>query len=126
MKHLSGEMFIVSGGKTILVHNEQEARITRGSCVYFNEKVYRITGVVAPTKPDAKWAVQIEELLPDDMYYNEKICKCFSPPTDNFVKGDVYRWTWCIDGMVAYDESEKSWAAGEIEFYQHVLFLNGK
>ena len=126
MKLLTGEIFRLRGGRTMLVHNEQETRMRMGEHLVYDGNIYCLAGVDPPGKPTAKWAIQIKEILPDDPFYGFKICKCFSPPDARFLKGDAYRWTWCIDGMIAYDDSGNQWSADEIEFYQHFLLLNGK
>lgn len=126
MKQLTGEVFMLSSGNVMLIHNEQETQIAKGELIVLGDKIYRISGVVAPSRPDSKWSVQIEELLPADPYYNVKICKCFSMPTKNFFKGDFYRWKWCIDGMIVYDDYGNQWVADEIGFYRHFVFVNGK
>ena len=36
----------------------------------------------------------------------KKLCRCIDPPPDTrFVKNEVYKWEYIIDGVVAYLES---------------------
>ena len=70
MIQLTGEIFHLSDGRTMLLHNEQDAVLSVGSYIVFEGKVYRLSGIAAPTRPHGKWAVQIEALLPDDPYYD--------------------------------------------------------
>ena len=126
MRKITGEVFSLSDDRIMLRYNEQEFKISAGEHIVLDDKIYLISGVVAPNKENCKWSVQIEKFLPGDPYYNAKICRCFSSPTKNFVKGDFYRWTWCIDGMIVYDDHDKQWSVDEIGFYRHFVFVNGK
>lgn len=56
-----------------------------------------------------------------------KLCRCIDPPPHTkFLKNEIYRWGYAIDGTVAYHESGERWDAGEIDFLWHFEILSGK
>ena len=56
-----------------------------------------------------------------------RLCRCIDTPVNTrFVKDEIYRWGYIIDGKVAYHESGEKWDAGEIDFLWHFEILSGK
>lgn len=59
MKKLTGEMFDVSFGK-LIIHAEQSESFAIGDMVEFERKIYQITAIIPPTKPNGKWALKVK------------------------------------------------------------------
>ena len=58
-------------------------------------------------------------------YMDTNICKCIDTPSDLFVKGNTYRWGYCIDGYVIFLENGKKIDFGDIEFYWYFQIISG-
>ena len=57
---------------------------------------------------------------------DKKLFKCFNPPEGgSFEVGKTYEWTWCIDGIVVFDESGAPTAFGEYEVFQFFAVVSG-
>ena len=75
-----------------------------------------------PSKTDSKWSFLIEEYDDPDA----KLFKCFNPPEEGpFVAGELYRWGWCIDGIVIYDDDDAPTVFGTYEPFQYFAVLTG-
>lgn len=56
MKVITGTMFNLSNGKTI-VYNEQNVRFSVGDTVSYEGETYTIKTIVPPCRPDGKWSL---------------------------------------------------------------------
>ena len=69
----------------------------------------------------------IEHLGEYISYATERLCRCIRPPKNgDFVRDELYRWSWTIDGMIAYDNNGSKWSADEIGFAKHFSVVSGK
>ena len=122
MIHLTGELFHLSDGRLMLAHNEQDTFTSIGDIIVFDKRVYTIIGIVPPSNPNGKWAIQIEECGNP----NEKLFKCIAlPKVGVFTKGEVYEWTWCMDGIIVFDDNGAQVVFGENEAFQYFSVLSG-
>lgn len=58
MKVITGEKFNTSLG-IMIVYNEQDSLLKVGDDVSYNNQVYKVESVVAPTKPGGKWSIRV-------------------------------------------------------------------
>ena len=58
-KVITGKKFNTSFG-TMIIHNEQDTRLSKGDNVNFENMDYSIVAIVPPTRPDGKWALQVD------------------------------------------------------------------
>jgi len=61
MIHLTGEMFVLSGGRRMLIHNEQNMRLSVGEAIVYQDQIYVITGFEHSSSPNGLWALQLEK-----------------------------------------------------------------
>ena len=123
MKQLTGELFHLSGGKIALIYNEQDTRLYVGEKVVFEKKVYKVSAIVPSSRPDGKWSIIIDEVISSQSPFR-RLCKCFSIPEGSpCVQGEVYEWTWCIDGKIVFLDSGDTWAEGDFEFFKYFAIL---
>ena len=124
MKRLTGELFHLSGEIIALAYNEQEARLHAGEKIVFEKRIYSVSAVVPPSEPDGKWSVMIDEAAPS--HSPLQLCTCFSVPDGSpCALGEVYEWTWCIDGIIVFLDSGDTWSEGEFEFFKYFTILTG-
>ena len=122
MKQFTGELYQLPGGQLMLMPNEQSALIKRGDQLAYEKHIFTVSGVAPATSPEGKWSLHIEE-------YSEpyvKLFKCFNPPEgSSFVAGEVYRWGWCLDGIVVYDDDDVPTGFDTYEPFQYFAVLTG-
>ena len=124
MKQLTGELFHLSGGKTALIYNEQETRFHAGERIVFEKRIYTVSALVPPSGPNGKWSIRIDEAVPG--HSPLQLCKCFSVPDGSpCVLGEVYEWTWCIDGKIVFLDAGNTWSEGDFEFFKYFTILTG-
>lgn len=58
MKVITGRMFKTSFG-SMIVHNEQDAAISVGEKISFNNDVFIVKAIIPPTTPSGKWSLRI-------------------------------------------------------------------
>ncbi|MBQ6518285.1 MAG: hypothetical protein IJI14_06170 [Anaerolineaceae bacterium] len=58
MKVITGEIIKTSFGE-MLVYNEQTEHLSVGEKIIVGEKIRTIKSIQAPTKPESKWAIQL-------------------------------------------------------------------
>ena len=58
-KVITGKKFNTSFG-TMIIHNEQNTKLSKGDDVNFENMNYSVVAVVPPTRPDGKWALQVD------------------------------------------------------------------
>lgn len=108
----------------MLIHNEQDARFHNKERIVFAKKIYTVSGLQPPSKPDGKWSIRIEEEICSDSPL--RLCKCFSPPEGSpCMKDEVYEWAYCIDGKVIFLDSGETWSEGDFEFFKYFSILAG-
>lgn len=62
MKRITGEMFETSGGTMIVSMDVPEkVNIQINDIVEFEGGRFIVTGIVPPTRPEAKWALQVKK-----------------------------------------------------------------
>ena len=124
MKQLTGELFHLSGGITMLIHNEQEMQFHDGQKIVFEKRIYAVIAVIPPSRPDGKWSIRIEE--EKSSRDTLRLCKCFSPPPGSpCIQNEVYEWTVCIDGKIVYLDSGDTWTEGDFEFFKFFSVMTG-
>lgn len=124
MKQLTGELFHLPGEKIALIYNEQDTRLRVGEKVVFEKTVYRVSAIVPPSRPGGKWSIVIDEVISN--HSPLQLCKCFSVPEGSpCVLGEVYEWTWCIDGKIVFLDSGDTWSEGDFEFFKYFSILTG-
>ena len=106
----------------MLIPNEQGILIKRGDQLVYEKRIYTVSEVTPATSPEEKWSFQIEEYDDPDV----KLFKCFNPPEgSSFMAGEVYRWGWCLDGIVVYDDDDVLTGFGTYEPFQYFAVLTG-
>lgn len=52
---------MLSGGRRMLIHNEQKKRLSLGELIVYQDKAFVITGFEHSSSPSGLWALLLEE-----------------------------------------------------------------